>query len=410
MNNKKFDVIVVGGGSSGMFAAGRAAERGKRVLLLEKNGRLGEKLRITGGGRCNITNAEKDIHALLSKYGEARKFLYSSFAEFGVEDTFTFFRSRGLPIVVEEKKRAFPHTFKAIDVYNVLEKYLQENRVECKKEAAVEKIVTENNNITSVIANGETFSADTFIFATGGLSHPETGSTGDGFRWLENLRHKVVKPNPSIVPISVHNAWVKQLAGVSVDDVKISFFTRDKKAFSVRGRILFTHFGLMLNNSVRVQDLLHEGDVTAEIDLYPDTDLGQIDKKVTAVFDTNKNKIFKNIAKELVPAGMQIGFITAVAGIVSGEEKVHSITKDQRKKLCQCLKAMPVSVEGLMGNDKAVVSDGGLLLSEINARTMRSKVVENLFVTGDLLHIRRPSGGYSLQLCWTTGYVAGNNV
>ncbi len=408
-----FDVIVIGAGASGMMAAATAAKRGRRVLLLEKNKNLGEKLKITGGGRCNITNAEEDVRVLLSHYGEAEQFLYSSFSQFGMKDTFTFFESRGLPLVVEARKRAFPKTQKALDVYKVLESELHKYNVTIKTGAGVSKINTEGSKIVSVLAGAVLYTADSYIVATGGVSHPETGSTGDGFNWLATLGHTVAKPTPTIVPLRVSDEWVKSLSGTSLSFMKITFFVEGKKAFSKTGKILFTHFGLsgplILNSATKVADLLQIGAVTAAIDAYPDTDLGALDSHITKIFDANKNKTFKNILPEIVPAGTAPAIVTLLSNF-NPNIKVHSVTKEMRKEIVHLLKTLPVHIIGLMGFDRAVVADGGVKLSEIDTRTMRSKKYENLFVTGDLLHINRPSGGYSLQLCWTTGFVAGSNA
>jgi predicted Rossmann fold flavoprotein len=412
--NKKYDLIVVGGGASGMMAAGRAAERGLSVLLLEKNKRLGEKLRITGGGRCNITNAEDDEHVLLKKYGKAEQFLYSLFAQFGVKETFSFFESRGLPLVVQARKRAFPHSEKAGDVVRVLEAYLKKGGVEVRTNAPVTKVATKDGAITGVWCGKDEYIASDYLFATGSLSHPETGSTGDGFAWLRELGHSVQKPTPTIVPLAVKEQWVKDLAGTSLSFMKITFFVEDKKSFALTGKVLFTHFGLsgplILNNASKVSDLLYSGTVTATIDAYPHTDLGALEKKVISAFDANKNKALKNIVKEFVPAGTYKGIVTLIAEHMDVLTKVHSVTKEQRKMIVRLLKALPLTIEGLMGFDRAVVADGGVELGEVDMKTMRSKKISNLLVTGDLLHINRPSGGYSLQLCWSTGYVAGSNA
>lgn len=414
---ENYDVIVVGGGSSGLMAAGRAASLGKKVLLLEKNNALGEKLKITGGGRCNITNAEDDIHKFLKHYGKGASFLYSPFSQFGMKDTFTFFESRGLPLVVEARKRAFPETQRAYDVFKILEKYVRENKVTVKTNAPVIKVSTEEGRIRAVLVKGAEYRAKNFIFATGGVSHPETGSTGDGFKWLKELGHTVVSPTPDIVPLEVKDAWIKSLAGVSLSFMKITFFCEEGnnivKQFTKKGKILFTHFGLsgplILNSSKMVSDLLHKGNVTAFIDAYPDTDIGTLEAKIIKVFDQNKNKDLKNIFKEITPDGTSDAIMSLLKNIDTNK-KVHSITKEERRQIVDLMKALPVSVKGLMGHDRAVVSDGGIDLREIDTKTMRSKKIDNLFVTGDLLHINRPSGGYSLQLCWTTGYIAGGNA
>ena len=283
-----FDVIVIGGGAAGLMAAGRAAELGKRVLLLEKNKRLGEKLRISGGGRCNITNAEEDVKTLLSNYGEAEKFLYSVFSEFGIKDTFEFFESKGLPIKVEDRKRAFPLSEKAVDVVDVLVKYASKGGVEIRTATPVRKIILNEGKISRIVISGGEYTADSYVLATGGVSHPETGSTGDGFLWLEQLGHMVIEPTPTIVPLKTKDAWIKSLRGKTLTGGKITFYLDGKKKFTQSGNILLTHFGLsgptILNCAGKVADLLYEGKVTAKIDLFPTLDVGSLDTKIQEHF------------------------------------------------------------------------------------------------------------------------------
>lgn len=404
-----FDVIVIGGGAAGMMAAGRAASRGRRVLLLEKNKELGKKLSITGGGRCNITNAEQDIHALLAHYGESAKFLYSPFSQFGVQDTFDFFARLGLPLVVEARKRAFPETQSAPSVTHTLASYVHAQHVTVRTGVKVQECIEENGRITGVRTNKGIFTAQSIILATGGLSRVETGSTGDGMHWLQALGHTVHEPNPDIVPLTVDEAWVKRLSGTTLSFMKITF-GEGKGSFSRTGKLLFTHFGLsgplILNAAREVKQLMHGRSLAARIDLYPDTDTGTLRNRILGLFEVSKNKTFKNVLKECVPPGMQEGFLF----ILPNElllRKVHSITKEERHAFVDLLKALPLTITGTMGYDWAVVSDGGVALSEIDTKTMRSKRCDNLYVTGDVLHISRPSGGFSLQLCWTTGWVAG---
>ena len=266
MESRSYDAIVIGGGPSGMMAAITAAERGKSVLLLEKNTKLGAKLDITGGGRCNITNAEFDAHVFLKNYGDAGKFLASPLARFGVQSTFDFFTARGLPLVIEARNRAFPATHRASDVTNLLIKALHDAGVAIKAGTAVQRLRAENGRIMEAVCRGETFAAENFILATGGVSHPETGATGDGFRWLSELGHAVVPPTPSIVPLQTSDAWAKQLAGTTIASAKIVFLAEGKRAFAKTGPLLFTHFGLsgptILNSAARVGDLLQSGAVS----------------------------------------------------------------------------------------------------------------------------------------------------
>ena len=426
--NSNYDVIVVGGGPSGMIAAGKAGERGLSVLLLEKNKSLGEKLKISGGGRCNITNAEgnllnthassnlearPDIHKFLSNYGNAKPFLYSAFAEFGVGETEKFFLNLGLPFVTQNRNRVFPKSEKATDVLNALVSYMNKNNVVISLNEPVLNFEIQDNKISKVITKNNTYTAKSVIVATGGLSHPETGSTGDGFKWLEKLGHTIHPPTPSIVPLSVEDEWVKKLAGISFEMIKITFFVEGNKVFSKVGPILCTHFGLsgptILNSSKKVADMLYGGIVTATIDTYPDKNLGELEKHIIKIFDQNKNKTFKNVFDDIAPKGTGKILLTLLPQI-DPEIKTHSVTVEMRKQIVRLLKALPITISGLMGFDRAVVADGGVDIAEVDLKTMRSKKVSNLFLTGDMLHIERPSGGFSLQLCWTTGFVAGKNV
>lgn len=415
--NAHYDVIVIGGGPSGMMAAGRAAMRGRRVLLLEKNKMLGKKLSITGGGRCNILNAESDQHTLLANYGDAAKFLYSPFAQHGMEDSRAFFETRGLPIVVEAKKRAFPETQNAPDVTKLMKSFVAENHAEIKTATNVTGFsVDDNGGITGIETNRGTYTAEAYVLATGGASYQNTGSTGEGVGWLSDMGHTVHAPNPNIVPLVVAEDWVKELSGRTLSFMKLTFGADRAKQdgrFSRIGKLLFTHFGisgpLVLNAAHQVKQLLRDGPVRATIDLYPDTEVGTIRNRVLEVFNRNKNKAFKNVLKECVPDGMTEAILAQLPPELA-KEKVHSISKEDRHQLVNTIKATPLTITGTMGMDWAVISDGGVELTEVDTKTMRSKVHDNLYFTGDVLNIARPSGGYSLQLCWTTGWVVGSHV
>ncbi len=409
--DKIWDVIVIGGGASGMMAAAVAGSLGKSVLIIDKNKALGEKLKITGGGRCNITNAEPDIHKFLEIYGKGKPYLYTPFSIFGVKDTFQYFESKDLPLVVQARNRVFPKSERAWDVFLVLKKELEKNKVVVKNTCAVKKINAKDGKITSIETGSGTLYAKSYILATGGMSHPETGSTGDGLKWLKDLGHTVEDSTPTVVPLAVSDAWVKSLAGVSLSFMKITFFKDGGKQFSKTGKILFTHFGLsgplILNCASKVDGLLQgESTVKAFIDCFPDTNEGKIEETIIKIFDLNKNKSLKTIFKDIAPEGTAKGIEMIDIG-VDFDKKVHSITVDERKRIVKLLKALPCEITNLMGYDRAVVADGGVPLSEIDTKTMSSKLYKNLYITGDLLNINRNSGGYSLQICWTTGYVAG---
>jgi predicted Rossmann fold flavoprotein len=320
---------------------------------------------------------------------------------------------KGLPLKVEARKRAFPSTEKADDVADLLVAYMKKHGVEVRTKCRVDAVLVSDKKIDGIRSAGEVYTAKNYLFATGGLSHPETGSTGDGFGWLKSLGHTVVDPSPTVVPIAVRDKWVHANMGVTLPAVHMSVYLDDVKKFRIAGDILCTHFGLsgplILNNAKKVADLLQSGDATATIDLFPKLDHGALEKNIIEILDANKNKDFSNALRAIVPTGSYKGVSVAVAGIIDMDTKVHSFSKEPRKKLVHLLKAMPVNISGLMGFDRAVVADGGVPMSEIDPRTMRSNLAENLFVTGDLLHINRPSGGFSLQLCWTTGWVAGGH-
>ncbi|MDB5224965.1 MAG: NAD(FAD)-utilizing dehydrogenase [Candidatus Adlerbacteria bacterium] len=409
----KWDTIVIGGGAAGMMAAGRAASQGARVLVLEKNDKVGAKLSITGGGRCNITNAEFDHRAFLAHFGAAEQFLYSPTSQFGVQSTFDFFEKLGLPLVIEARKRAFPQTQKAPDVVKALKNYMKEGRVTIKTNVTVKRLLTEGGRIAGVECNDGTYTAHNYIVATGGASHQETGSTGDAFQWLKDIGHTVKAPNPTLVPLRVADSWVHKLSGTSLSFMKITFYSNGKKAFSKTGKLLFTHFGLsgplILNSSYEVGELLEDGEVTAKIDMYPHTDLGSLEKNILSVIDANKNKDLVNVLDSMVPHGLD-KTIASMLTLPDPHIKAHSTTVALRKQLVHLLKGAPLTVQGIMGFDRAIISDGGVMLNEIDTRTMQSLKYPNLYCTGDVLNINRPSGGYSLQLCWTTGFVAGTHA
>ncbi len=407
-----YDVIVIGGGPAGMMAAGRAGERGLRVLLIEKNAVLGKKLSITGGGRCNITNAEFDTRALLAHYGDAQAFLFSPFSQFGVQETFDFFTTRKLPLIVEERKRAFPHTEKATDVTRVMESYVQKNNVTVLTNTAVRGFETDGGTLTGVITDSGRFEARSYIIASGGKSHAETGSTGEVISWLKDIGHTTFESNPNLVPLVVSDAWVKQLSGTTLPNIRIQF-VQGKTKLIKEGNVLVTHFGLsgplILNSAHAVKEMLKDGKVSASIDIFPKDDVGALRAKLQTLFEENGNKTLMNALRVWFPKGIvEAVLIPFTDDIVMS--KVHSLSREVRHTLVDRMKAITLTVIGTMGYDWAVVSDGGVDLKEIDTRTMQSKLHPNLYVVGDVLHVNRPSGGYSLQLCWTTGWVAGSSV
>jgi len=409
-----WDVVVIGGGPAGMMAAGRAAENGAKVILIEKNDSLGKKLLITGGGRCNVTNAEFDNRKLLEKFKDNGKYLFSAFSKWSVKETLDFFHERKMETKIEALQRVFPKSDQARSVWNVLVEYMKKNNVTILSNSPVIGFATnDKKEIVAVkLKNNIHIRAKNFILATGGKSHPETGSTGEGFDWLSKIGHTIIEPNASLVPIAVKDSWVKKIQGVTLQEVKISLFQNEVKQAVKSGRVLFTHFGLsgptILNLSSEVSELLKYGEVKICLDIMPKFDYGQLNKKLQEVFKEHSNKkIVNSLGTIVLPSVAQI--IIDLSKIDS-EKQSNSVTREERILLVQLLKAVPLEVKELLGVEKAIVTSGGVKLDEIDFKTMQSRLHKNLFLIGDVLNIDRPSGGYSLQLCWTTGFVAGDSV
>ncbi len=405
------DVVVIGGGPAGMMAAGRAAERGLSVLLLEKNPGLGKKLLITGGGRCNVTNNKTEVRTMLAKYKGNDQFLFSAFAQFSVADALAFFNSRGMATKEENDGRIFPVSDSARSVWDVLVKYMKMGKVKVQTGSEVASLSSGKELLIKTKDKKEIVTRSVIV-ATGGTSRPETGSTGEGLRWLKKLGHTIIENDFALVPVALSDAWAKTFGGVTLADIKLTTFQNGQKQSSAKGKLLFTHFGIsgptVLNMSREIGELLKYGEVVIELDLFPKTDLGALRKKLQALLVEESNKKLKNVLNKLVPAAL----VSALLGIanINGETANHSVSTEARKKLVTLLKAVPLHVSGLLGADKAIVSSGGVALEEVNFKTMQSRLVPNLYLVGDVLNIDRPSGGYSLQLCWTTGFVAGSSA
>lgn len=409
-NSALHDVVVIGGGPSGMMAASEAARSGARVVLLEKNPQLGKKLLITGGGRCNVTNNKPEVREMLSQYKAEGKFLFSTFMQHGVKESMEWFKSRQVPLKEENEGRLFPQTESAQTVRDALAAELQLLRVDVRNKLIVADIKKQSDGLFVIsLLNAEPIIARAVVVATGGVARPETGSTGEGFEWLKCLGHIIVPNNFALVPLTLKNSWTSKLSGIALPKVKIAVWSDGKKQTAVVGKLLFTHVGVtgptILNLSKQIGEWLSYAPVTLKVDLFPELDPGQLKERLTKVLSIESNKKLQNALATELPLALVKGLLCELQ--IDGETPCHSVSREDRRRLVSFLKSVPLEVKELLGADKAVVSAGGVALTEVDFKTMESTIVPGLFLVGDVLNINRPSGGYSLQLCWSTGAVAG---
>lgn len=396
-----------------MMAAGRAAECGARVILLEKNNSLGKKLLITGGGRCNVTNAEFNTRTFLSFFRKNGQFLFSAFARWGVKETLDFFHAHDMETKIEAEKRVFPKSNNAQSVWDVLVEYMKRGNLTVLPNSPVAELLAKEHTIEAILLKDRTrIESSSYVLATGGKSRPETGSTGDGFAWLKDIGHTIIEPNMALVPVVVQETWIKKLQGVSISHAKITLLQNGIQQNTGKGSILFTHFGLsgpgILNLSKDIGELLKYGEVVISLDLLPLLNEQKLDTKIRELLSQQSNKKLKNCLGALVPTAL-VPIIMELSGI-HADTFNHSLTREERLRLGKLFKHMPMAAKRLLGIEKAIITSGGAALKEVDFTTMRSRLFENLYLAGDILDIDRPSGGYSLQLCWTTGYIAGTSA
>lgn len=408
----KYDVIIIGGGPAGMMAAGRAGALGQRVLLLEKNQSLGIKLLATGHGRCNLTNTSADQKDLMAVYGVNGKFLFSAFHKFGVAEMINFLKERGIMTKVEDNGRVFPESDKARDVLKVLTDYLAAGNVEIKYNAAVQKIVQNNNKIEKVILeNGEELTATNFVISVGGQAYPATGSTGDAYDWLVAMGHTVIKPRPALTSLILQTGFVKTVEGVSLQNIIINLRKNNKKIATKNGAILFTADGLSgpaIIDLSRLVDFDDSVEFTLSLDLLPHVSDIELDKLLQTEFQREGNKMIKNILTPFVPARLGVFLLWLLN--IDPEKQLSIITKEERKKIVRLLKNFSMEIKGVKGFDKAMLTAGGVDVREVNPKTMQSKIIANLYFAGEVLDLDGPTGGYNLQICWSTGYVVGDDL
>ena len=410
-------VIVVGGGAAGMFAAIAAAKNGHQVTLYEKNEKLGKKIFITGKGRCNITNAA-DMEELFDAVVTNSKFLYSSFYGYTNQNVIDFFEDAGVPVKIERGNRVFPISDHSSDVIRALEREMKKVGVNVCLNTEVKSVEAEKDKFNKVVLKDTTTqTADACIVATGGLSYRSTGSTGDGFRFAENVGHKVTQCFPSLVPMETKEPWICELQGLSLRNVEAKILDGKKELYKDFGEMLFTHFGvsgpLIISASSYVGKKFmdkngQKKELTLEIDLKPALTEEQLDQRVLRDFEENHNRQFKNAITKLFPTKL-IPVMLELGGI-DPEKKVNSIEKEERKQFVHLIKHFHMTLTGLRDYPEAIITKGGVNVKEIDPGTMESKLVKGLYFAGEVLDLDALTGGFNLQIAWSTGYAAGNAI
>lgn len=405
-------VLVAGGGAAGMFAAIAAAENGNEVLLYEKNEKLGKKLFITGKGRCNLTNV-CDADTFYTSVISNPRFLYSSFGGYTNHDVIAFFERIGVRTKTERGGRVFPVSDHSSDVIRGLENELRRKGVEVKLHSEVKRIETKEGRFSRLFfSDGSAAEGDCCIVATGGLSYRTTGSTGDGYRFAEEIGHTVKQCIPSLVPVEVKEPWVKELQGVSLKNVEVTVCDGKKKLFQEFGEMLFTHYGvsgpLLISASSRVGRKLMEKPLTLEIDLKPALDEEMLHKRILRDFEENQNRQFKNAVGKLFPAKL-VPVMVRLSGILP-EKKVNVISREERSNFVHLIKHLKMTLTKLRDYDEAIITKGGISTKEIDPKTMESKLMKGVYFAGEVLDLDALTGGFNLQIAWSTGYAAGKSI
>lgn len=403
------DLVVIGGGAAGMMCAATAADRGLKVILLDPNRQLGRKLRITGKGRCNLTN-NCEIKTFMQNIPGDGRFLFSALNRLSPADTMALFESRGLELKTERGNRVFPVSDNANDVAGTMARWCARSGVAALR-CKAKKVVVENGAVTGVETEKGLIPCRAAAICTGGLSYPLTGSTGDGLRFAQALGHSITPPRASLVPLESPDAYCAEMQGFSLKNVVLSAYEEDKLIYKELGEMLFTHFGvsgpLVLSASAHMRHMGSKN-YRLEIDLKPALDEKKLDARILRDFEKYANREFKNALSDLAGSAM-IPVLVRLSGIPE-DTKVNSVTREQRMKLLHLFKAFPVTVSGTRPIDEAIVTAGGVNTKEINPRTMESKLISELYFAGEVLDLDGYTGGFNLQIAWSTGFVAGNSV
>jgi predicted Rossmann fold flavoprotein len=407
----KHQVVVVGGGASGMMAAGRAAECGADVLLLEKTPRLGNKLRLTGKGRCNITNVA-ELPEFIAHFGETGRFLYGAFSRFFVHDLRVFLERRGVRSVVERGGRVFPVSNDARQVAAALEGYLVANGVRVRRKCPVTHLLVERGQVVGVQTRQDTIHGHAVILATGGASYPRSGSDGDGYRLVADVGHQIVPIRPALVPLVAKEPWVRALQGLSLRNVRVSLLLNGTEVGQEFGEMLFTHFGVtgpvVLTLSKRAVDALVRGQVCLSINLKPALTPEELDGRLRRELDAHGRRQLRGILAELLP-GKMIDSVVTILGIAA-DKRGHQITALERKGIGRLLQDLRVTVVNSRPLAEAIITAGGIDTREISPRTMESRLITGLFFCGEVIDVDADTGGYNLQAAFSTGYLAGESA
>ncbi len=399
------DTIVIGGGAAGCVAAIYAARWGKSVMLFEKNERVGRKLRITGKGRCNVTN-NSPTREHMENIPVNSRFMYSSFAMYGAEETMAFFEELGVPLKTERGNRVFPVSDNAEDIVNALDRELNNLGVKIVRKA-VKSLIIVDGECKGVIADGKEYRSGTVLVACGGKSYPATGSTGDGYIFAEQAGHTVTELKPSLVPLTSPDKFCAELMGLSLRNVTLKLMEGEKAVYSEMGEMLFTHFGLsgplVLSASSHIREM-KPNKFKAVIDLKPALSAEQLDARIQRDFAENLNRDFQNGIRKLLPAKL-IPVIIRLSGIAP-DRKINGITKEERRKFGELIKAFPVRISGFRPIDEAIITSGGVSVKEIDPKTMESKLVRGLFFAGEVIDVDAYTGGFNLQIAFSTAYAA----